>query len=1053
MADSISEQIKKSKSLIAKLEKAIADMEADGVDDDEKKRIEQNKSQIGQLKADLTKLEQQLEADKKEWNGLAGDLQTARDQLQTLKDWGGFDLAAIEGELTAIDGFAKAENYRDAITRLGEVKASLAKPYAEYTKQSEAKKKYDTDMPAFEARLTEAKNGKFQTDEVKKGTAQVEHNVPMVQQKAEVKDYVAANGLLEASVSELGLVEQQVVKAMEDDAAARKEYEPLQVKAADADKITHEELKDRVANAKSGTEKVGQMIDAFDFNGARSQIPTLSHEFDQIKAEAEKIDAAKKAEEEKKKKLKEEWERNAQRFQEIQKKVGELETFGSAEAKNLRALVSEIEGFVASEEYQFAIDGLAGAESALAKPYADYQVQQEAKKTYCEARPTLDTRAQTARGNKYADGDVGQMLNELDGDFSWMDGKDQERDYVQANTRIATATTKLDKIERALRDLEVRAQVAGEMGDVSSPEAEKEIKRRLYMQEQPPARERVDAAVKAEVLAEAMGQRLEQLASSLDGAESAAQAEDYAQALDAVRTVIDEMPTVEEAIRTQAEKKQLYEAALAEVKTAITSLQQSPHKRVQEETATLEGGIAEGESLAQAHDYEKALAKAQSLRGEVDRVRKMESDIAKDHAAADAALLEIQSRLDKALAKEGDAFKSGIDGLRAQKAEVDQHYADEDYAAALTSIGGLKELLVEFEKEAERQEQKELYDAALESLKVVQRLADATALGYPEADEQFTAADSSDKDRKSLADQEKYEEARTKAFDEAKALDAFDTRKGEIEAAKDQFEHNLPELQATIDDALKAPEDPKQASDDLVKAQDELREIKGRLDQAATRKCYIEAAKTSEEAKAKADEVIKLKFDLTPIDEPATVEFITSCVTAAATAFGAGANDAVLGFRIDVLESVTSERNAQAFSKWSGYALDTVAACASLAGPKGAIVAAVAAALKTSIAMGADASDAEDDAAEKAAAQSLISQLEQQAGQVAGTFNSGYAGTLKAGSKDKFDEIGRFCTRKEFPQARSALKGCGVPMDATPGAASGEFLKQLRAKFAASKRS
>jgi DNA repair exonuclease SbcCD ATPase subunit len=207
MADSIIEQIKKGKALVAKLQKAIADMEADGVDADEAKRIEQNKSQIAQLMVELTKLEQQFEADKKEWNGLSGDLKTARDQLKTLKDWGSFDLASFESALSAIEGFETSEDYRDAINRLGELKTALTKPYAEYTRQLEAKGKYETDLKDIEARLGEAKSSKFQTDAVVKGISQVEHNLPAVKKQADAKDYVAANGLLVSAASELGLVE------------------------------------------------------------------------------------------------------------------------------------------------------------------------------------------------------------------------------------------------------------------------------------------------------------------------------------------------------------------------------------------------------------------------------------------------------------------------------------------------------------------------------------------------------------------------------------------------------------------------------------------------------------------------------------------------------------------------------------------------------------------------------------------------------------------------------------------------------------------------------
>jgi hypothetical protein len=1048
MADSIIEQIKKGKSLVSKLQKTIADMEADGVDADEAKRIEQNKAQIKQLMAELNRLEQQFEADKNEWNGLSGDLETVRDRLKTLKDWGSFDLAAIESELSVAEGFAKSEDYRDAITRLGEIKTALANPYAEYTKQSEAKKKYDTDLQSIEARLAEAKNSTFQTDAVSKGIAQVERNLPAVAKEADAKDYVAANGLLDSTASELGLVEKEIAKAMEEDSAVRQEYEPLQATAAAADAVTFAELADRIATAKTGTEQVGSMIDTFEFTSARSQIATLSHEFDLINAEAEKLEAAKKAEEEEKKRLKEEWERNANRYQELQKKVGELETWGSSEAANLRALVTEIDSFVAAEEYQFAIDGLASAESAVSEPYSNYLAQQEAQKTYDASRPPLDTRAQTARGNKYADGVVGTMLNDLDGDLGWMDGMAKDKDFVQANTRIAGAGTQLDKIERDLRDLETTAKVAEEMGDVSSPEAEREIKRRLYVQEQPLARDRVDAAVEADVLDESTAAQLEQLESSLEGAEAQADAENYAEALDAVRTIIDEMPFVEETIRKQTEQKKLFEDALAAVKAEIATFNDSAHRRVREDAATLENSLADGVSLAEARDYEQARVEADLWLKEVDRIRKEESDIAKDHAAADAALIEIQSRLDKALANESVELQPGLEGLKVQKAEVDNNYTDEDYAAAVTSIGNLKELLVEFEEEAEKQEQKDLYDAAVESLKLEQRLADAVALAYPEAEEQLNAADAGDKDRKSLAEQEKYEEARDKAFDEGKALDGFDTRKDEIELAKEQYELNLPTLQQLIDAAL-APFD--QNSDELVKAQGELKDLKQQLDQALAQKRYIEALRLGEETKTKADEVNKLRFELTPINEAKTIEWITGCVKIAAIAFGAGANSAVTNFRIDVLDSVTSERGEQTFSKWTGYVMD-VAAAVGWFSPAGPTVQYITTGIKTVVAIGADDSDSADDDAERAAANELISQLATQAGEVVASFNKDFGSTMKSQSKDKFEEIGRFFARDEFPQARTALKGCGVPMDATPPETESVFLGQLRAKFAASKR-
>lgn len=1050
MADSIIEQIKKGKSLVARLQKAITDMEAGGVDADEAKRIEQNKSQISQLMSELTKLEQQLEADKREWSGLSGDLKAVRDHLATLKDWGTFDLAAIDTDLSAIDGFVQSENYRDAINRFGEVKTAVAKPYAEYEKQSAAKEQYDTDVKGIQGRLDEAKNSKFQTDAVKKGIGQAEHNLPEVQKHADGKDYVTAVQQLKPLAGELDLVEKEITKATDEDSAVRREYEPLQTRAADCNVSEFPELNDRVAAAKSQADQIGPLIDGFDFAGARDRIATVSHEFDLIQAEYEKLEAARKAEEEKKRKLKEEWERNAARFEELKKKVGELETFGSPEAGNLRALVDEVDSFVAAEEYQFAIDGLAGVESALSAPYAEYLKQKEAQKTYDAERPPLDTRAQQARGHKYADGVVGTEVADLDGDLGWMDGMAKDKDYVQANTRIATAVGKLDKIERDLRDLETAAEVAEELGDVSSPAAEKEIKRRLFVQEQPLARQRVDAALEADVLKDPEAAQLQQLESALQTAEGQAQAEDYAEALSGVRTVIDEMPVVEEAVRQQAERKKLFEDTLTAIRADIATFHDSAYQKVRDDAATLESALEQGESAASGHDYEQAAAEAETWRQEADRIRKLESDIAKDHAAADAALTEIQSRLDKALANDSEALQPGIDGLKTQRDEVDAKYAEEDYAGAQVSIQRLTELLVEFEAEAEKADQKDLYDSAVDSMNLEKRLADAQALGYPEADEQFTGADGCDKERKSLADQEKYEEARTKAFDEVKALDAFDSRKDEIELSKTQYEGNLAVLQQSIDEAL-APVEADQNSDELAKAQEELKGLKEQFDQAIEQKRHIEAARLCDEAKIKADEVNKLRFELTPINEAKTIEFIAGCVKTAGLAFGSGASLAVTDFKTVVHKSVTSERDAQTFSKWTGYVMDVVAAIGGFtkAAP---VVGAITTGVKTAVAIYADASDAADDAAEEAAAAQLISQLDQQASEVESSFNDSYGNTLKAQAKDRFDEIGRFIAREEFPQARSALKGCGVPMDATATGTKAQFLGQLQSKFAASKR-
>lgn len=1048
MADSIKDMITRATALVGSLRNEIEEMKKDGtITPDEATRIANNEKQIGITETKLKEWKRQFEADKAEWEGLKGSVDGLDTKIKTLTEWGTIDIKALASEADAAKQFGKDENYRGAIDRFKEVNSSMEKPYAEYEKQFQAKGSYETQLNDLETRLDTVKASKFQTAAVTQGVATIEGNLPTAAALADKKDYVGAVRELEPAAGEIDLIEKAVQKAAEEDAKVREELIPVQDKAAEVAKIEFPELKERISAAATLEGGIGGKIDSFDFNGARADIGTLSLELDSIKQEAAKIEAAKKAEEEKKRKEKEEWERQEPRFEKLKGQVGELEEFGSPEAAALRESVSGIDALVQAEDYIGATDTLPKVEADLKAPYDTFLKQKEAKKTYDAARPDIDKRAEAAHGNPNAGGVIASSMSELDAGLTEMNTKADAKDYIEACKGLMPATAKLDQIERDLRDLDMAAKVAEEMGlEQSSPEVQQEIKRRVYLEEQPIAQGRLDKIIEADAVGGEAAAQLDQATTEMKTAASSFDAGSYPEAVASVRTVIDSLPAIEELVRKQIEQKNLYEAARDAAKSDLGTLAGSAYKAITGKTETLQTGFDEAEELAGTKDYTGAIAKLELVKTGIVEVRAEEAAIIKDHAAADAALTTIQKRLDEALAMDAGELTPLQGGLTSKKNDVDAAYEAEDYKKALETLETLTKDLEEFEKKADTIKQKALYESALETLTIDTRVQEMSGAGYPEADAEASDVIAADGERKTLAESEDYEGARKKAFDEGTSLDTYEAKRDEIELAKDRFEANEPALQKEIDDALAAPVEPEVANDEIVAAQEELKGMREKLAEEVANKRFIAAEKLGEEAMIKCGDVKKLKDESIKIDEAKTDKTIDDNAREVAQAFANGGMHAVTNFRIDITRMITEERDYQKIARWGGYVLSLTSAAASVF-PGGAMVSAVTGMISNAIVMTATEADDADDNRDKAIEAQLVGGLTKQASEIFDAMSKNYSAELKGKYRAIYDDIGRLVTRKKDSEARAKMKASGVPCDVNPITVCEEFLKQLKEKM------
>jgi hypothetical protein len=222
MADSLIQQIKQKQDFIAKAQKLIASKEEGGITPDEQRDIDETQKQINQTSALLEKLRAQFEADKKEWQGLAGVAKNVADDLKTIQDWGTIDVKALSAAQEAVTVAAKDEDYRSAIDKTNSITNEIKAPKAEYQKQFDAMGKYESEFQDFKIRLEQAKTSEMQTSAVVSGIATLEGNLSSVTKHADAKNYVAANDALVTMVSELNLLETEIIKAQDEDAAVRK---------------------------------------------------------------------------------------------------------------------------------------------------------------------------------------------------------------------------------------------------------------------------------------------------------------------------------------------------------------------------------------------------------------------------------------------------------------------------------------------------------------------------------------------------------------------------------------------------------------------------------------------------------------------------------------------------------------------------------------------------------------------------------------------------------------------------------------------------------------
>lgn len=319
------------------------------------------------------------------------------------------------------------------------------------------------------------------------------------------------------------------------------------------------------------------------------------------------------------------WQTRQPRYDEAVKQAGEMQSWGHAKAPPLQSSLDGIRLHLDGRAYAEACTAFDQAEPQVKPAYEDYQKQKAAQEQYEPARKELDPRLSAASTSEFKKLEAAQQA--FGPAVTEMDAAAAAKDFVRALQLETELAAKVGEYERALAELKERKQA--------------------YDAEKTAVQPKLDQAGQAPEFKK-LATSKQDLAASQQAMESAAQSEEYDQALAMAKELGTKADALNQAATETAEQKKAYEDAAA--KAAPRPSEQSPSKA--KEVASAQADAAAGrkamEAAAADEDYAAAATEATGLVGKLDSLD-----------AAVKKVEETKARYEKAR----DDLKAGLSGV------------------------------------------------------------------------------------------------------------------------------------------------------------------------------------------------------------------------------------------------------------------------------------------------------------------------------------------------------------------------------------------------------
>ncbi len=457
-----------------------------------------------------------------------------------------------------------------------------------HTESEKAKNDWDTRQPKFDEAVKHVEELETWDDQDPKAKA-LRGLVTGITKQVNEKKFAQASQTLDQFQPKLQPVYDEYVKQKEAKAQYETGLQALQDRLTKVSAGQHVKLqpkKDEAATAQKDMETSAQ---AKNYVQALKQLGDLAGKVEAYETALSELEKQKKAYEDA-------W--NAKEFQDKLTRA-EQSTFKKVEPqqKEIADAKPPIAELVQKEEYEQALQQVNGLNGKVETYLAAVDDLQKQKKQYEDTKATLKEKLDQAQKSEHKK--LVPIQEEIAGVQKQMEGAAQEEDYVEALSRTNDLGTKLDAFATALTQLEQQKKKYEE----TSAEPKKKVAD--LQQSQHP---------KTAPLQDEMTKLQQQMV-------TAAQAEEYEQALSLLEDLSKKLGEYEAALKQLDQQKKQYDKAKADLKERLgeVSTSKSPElEPMQQEIATAQGQM---EEAAKKEDYEQALALCKTLSTMVDSLK------------------------------------------------------------------------------------------------------------------------------------------------------------------------------------------------------------------------------------------------------------------------------------------------------------------------------------------------------------------------------------------------------------------------------------------------
>ena len=472
-----------------------------------------------------------------------------------------------------------------------------------------------------------------------------------------------------------------------------------------------------------------------------------------------------------------EWQGRVGAYDAAVVQVEELQEWQHPKEAAVRALADAIRGFVNDRAHPKAIALLDQFLPKLQPVYEDLQKQKAAQKEYEPALTALQPRLAQAAQPSFVK--LASQQAEIATGQTGMASSATERDFVSALAESSALGGKVDAYTAAVEEL-TRLKKAYEQA---------------LAQVQP----KLQAAPNPSPFQKLASQQGE-LASGQQQMESAAQAEDFEQALSQANDLGTKADAYAAAVEELTRLKKEYEQALAQVQPKLqTAPNPSPFNKLAAQQAELTSGQQQMESAAQAEEFEQALSQANDLGTKADAYTAAVAELTRLKQEYEQALSQVQPKLQAA------PNPSPFDKLTAQQAELSSGQQQmeaaaqaEEFEQALQQANDLGTKADAYTTAVEELTRlKTAYEQALAQVQPKVQAAPNPSPFNKLAPQQAELA-SAQQQMESSAQAEEFEQALSQANDLGAKADAYTTAVEELTRLKTEYEQVLAQVQPKV---------------------------------------------------------------------------------------------------------------------------------------------------------------------------------------------------------------------------------------------------------------